>query len=202
MLFSLYKLYLALLQSILDVWKYFTNSSTVLPFIFPANVDKWSYVLWCVVYKTPNLHNWTSVNQLFQAHLASSKRLEIWQTLPFTNKLWNENNFEYGSSAKFFTIYLKVNNGLWVTEIDTFIRATPLLLLLIPYLFYSVAPKISDKMHHKTLTHQLLQSLVHIINDEIQRKERNIWQKHYCNTNLKLPLQQWISHRINVEILK
>ena len=57
-------------------------------------------------------------------------------------------------------------------------------------------------MHHKTLTHQLLQSLVHIINDEIQRKERNIWQKHYCNTNLKLPLQQWISHRINVEILK
>ena len=48
----------------------------------------------------PNLHNWTSVNQLFQAQLAFSKRMEIWQTLRFTNKLWNEHNFEYGSSAK------------------------------------------------------------------------------------------------------
>ena len=29
----------------------------------------------------------SSVNQLFQAQLASSKRMETWQTLPFTNKL-------------------------------------------------------------------------------------------------------------------
>ena len=38
----------------------------------------------------PNLHNWTSVNELFQAQLASWKRMEIWQTLRLTNKLWNE----------------------------------------------------------------------------------------------------------------
>ena len=34
-----------------------------------------------------NLHNSTSVNQLFQAQLVSSKRMEIWQTLRFMNKL-------------------------------------------------------------------------------------------------------------------
>ena len=48
----------------------------------------------------PNLHKWISVNQLFQAQLASSKRMVLWQTLRFTNKLWNEHNFEDGSSAK------------------------------------------------------------------------------------------------------
>ena len=48
---------------------------------------------------------------------------------------------------------------------------------------------ISDKMHHKTLTHPLPQSLVHIINDDIQRKNamlsaravacpHNHWQEH------------------------
>ena len=84
----------------------------------------------------PNLYNRTSVNQLFQAQLASSKRMEIWQTLRFTNKLWNEQNFEYGYSAKLFTICMKVNrsirtSGLWVTEVVTYIRTTPLLLLLI-----------------------------------------------------------------------
>ena len=52
----------------------------------------------------PNLHNWTSVNRLFQAQLASSKRMEIWQTSRFLKKLWNEHNFEYGSSAKLSTI--------------------------------------------------------------------------------------------------
>ena len=66
----------------------------------------------------PNLHNWTSVNQVFQAQLASSKCIEVWQTLRFTNKWWKEHNFEYGSSAKFFIICTKVNRsirtyGLW-----------------------------------------------------------------------------------------
>ena len=37
----------------------------------------------------PNLHNWTAVNQLFQAQLASSKRMVIWRTLRFTDKLSN-----------------------------------------------------------------------------------------------------------------
>ena len=117
-----------------------------------------------------NLHNWTSVIQLMQAQLASSKRTETWQTSRFTNKIWNEHNFEYGSSAKLFTICMNVNrlirtSGLWLTEVVTYIRTTPLLLC-----FYSLAPKISDKMHHKTLKHPLPQSLVHIINDNIQRK--------------------------------
>ena len=58
-----------------------------------------------------NIHNWISVNQLFQAQLASSKRMEIWQTLRFTNKLWKEHNFEYGSSAKLFTDYMKVDRS-------------------------------------------------------------------------------------------
>ena len=58
----------------------------------------------------PNRHNWTSVNQLFQAQLVSSKRMKIWQILRFTNKLWNEHNFEFGSSAKLFTICSKVNS--------------------------------------------------------------------------------------------
>ena len=40
----------------------------------------------------PNLLNWPSVNQLFQAQWASSKRMEICQTLRFTKKLWNEPN--------------------------------------------------------------------------------------------------------------
>ena len=35
-----------------------------------------------------------------QAQLASSKRMETWQTARFTNKIWNEPNFEYGSSTK------------------------------------------------------------------------------------------------------
>ena len=88
----------------------------------------------------PNLHNWTSVNQLFRAQLASSKRMEIWQTLRFTNKLWNEHTFECGSRAKLFIICMKVNrsirsSGLWVTEVFKHIRTTPLLLLLIPYMF-------------------------------------------------------------------
>ena len=70
----------------------------------------------------PNLHNWTSVNQLYQAQMASSKRMEIWQKLRFTNKLWNVHNFEYGSSAKLFTNCMKANtlirtSGLWVTEV-------------------------------------------------------------------------------------
>jgi len=34
----------------------------------------------------------------------------------------------------------------------------------------SLAHKISDKMHHKTLKHPLPQSLVYMINDDIQRK--------------------------------
>jgi len=88
----------------------------------------------------PNLHNWTSVNQLFQAQLACSKRMQIWQTLRFTNKLWKEHNFEYESSAILFTICMKVNRsirtpGLWVMEVVTYIRTTPLLSLLIPYMF-------------------------------------------------------------------
>ena len=90
----------------------------------------------------PNLRNWTSVNQLFQAQLASSKRMEFWQTLRFTNKLWNEHNFKYHSSVKLYTIYMKVNrwissSDLWVTEVVTYIRTTLLLLLLIPYMFYN-----------------------------------------------------------------
>ena len=69
----------------------------------------------------PNLQNWTSINQLFQAQLASSKRIEIWRTLRFKNELWKEHNFEYGSSANVFTIYRKVNRSiptpsLWVTQ--------------------------------------------------------------------------------------
>ena len=84
----------------------------------------------------PNLPNWTSVNQLFQAQFASSKRMEICQALRFTNKLWNGHNFEYSSSAKLFTICMKVNksirsSGLWVTEVVTYIRT----ILLIPYMF-------------------------------------------------------------------
>ena len=62
----------------------------------------------------PNLRNWTSLNQLFQAQLASSKRMEICQTLLFTNKLWKEHNFEYGSRAKLFTI--------WSIQINTHSR--------------------------------------------------------------------------------
>ena len=63
----------------------------------------------------PNLPNWTSANQLFQAQLASSKIMEIWETLRFTNRLWNEHNFEYGSSAKLFTIYIgqQINMHFW-----------------------------------------------------------------------------------------
>ena len=117
----------------------------------------------------PNLHNWTSLNQLFQVQLASSKRMVIWQTLRFTDKLWKEHTFEYESSAILFTICMKVNRsirtpGLWVVEVVTYICTTPLLSLLIPYMF------ISDKVHHKTLKHLLPQSLVHVINDDIQRK--------------------------------
>ena len=36
--------------------------------------------------------------------------------------------------------------------------------------YHKIAPKISDKMHHKTLKHPLPQLLVHIINENIQRK--------------------------------
>ena len=36
--------------------------------------------------------------------MASSKRLEIWQTLRFTNNLSHEHDFEYGSSAKLFIL--------------------------------------------------------------------------------------------------
>ena len=36
--------------------------------------------------------------------------------------------------------------------------------------YHKIAPEISDKMHHKTLKHPLPQLLVHIINENIQRK--------------------------------
>ena len=35
----------------------------------------------------PNIRNWILVNRLLQTKLASSRRMEIWQTLRFTNKL-------------------------------------------------------------------------------------------------------------------
>ena len=86
----------------------------------------------------PNLQNWTSVNQLLQAQLASSKRMEIWQTLWFTNKSWNERDFEYG-----FKIIHNLHEG---QQNNTHLRflsnasryiigTTPFLLLFIPYIF-------------------------------------------------------------------
>ena len=134
----------------------------------------------------PNLHNWTSVNQLFQAQLPSSKRMEIWQTLRFTNKLWNEHNFVYGSSAKLFTICMKVNSQYalpvygWWKSLHTY-ALRHCIYCQFHTCFYSLAPKINDKMHHKTLKHPLPQSLVHIIIDDIQRKNASCrphwWQK-------------------------
>ena len=61
-------------------------------------------------------------------------------------------------------------------------------------------------MHHKTLKHLLPQSLVHIINDDIQRKNATYLPAqspaHKHHTNLKHLLQQSIAHKINVEIVK
>ena len=60
-------------------------------------------------------------------------------------------------------------------------------------------------MQHKTLKHPLPQSLVHIINDDIQRKNATYLPAqspaHKINDNLKHLLQQSIAHKINVEIL-
>ena len=140
----------------------------------------------------PNLRNWTSVNQLFQAQLAFLKRMEICQTLLFTNKLWKEHNFEYGPAQNYsqFDQYRSIRTpGLWVTEVVTYIRTTPLLLLLIPYMFLVIKPK----MHHKTLKHPPPQSLVRTVTCA-----QNQW---HC-TNLKHLLQQSIALKINVEILK
>ena len=81
-----------------DAWrgktKLFWSPGTIWPPCDKAEVR--TYIMTCVTNKLqmnpvqqffPNLHNRTSVNQLFQAQLASSKRSEIWQTLRFTNKL-------------------------------------------------------------------------------------------------------------------
>ena len=72
--------------------------------------------------------------------------------------------------AQYLNLHEGQQPGLWVVEVVTYIRTTPLLSLLIPYMFVVTCVTISDKVPHKTLKHLLPQSLVHVINDDIQRK--------------------------------
>ena len=131
-------------SAIVCVYSLFNSALCILFLILHGNMQTSQEYFTTIVYANFGgqteciMDNWKIVNG--NQPLASSKRMVIWQTLRFTDKLWNKHNFEYGSSAKLFTICMKVNrsihtSGLWVTEVVTYIRTTPLLLFLIPYMF-------------------------------------------------------------------